>query len=749
MAASLFFAPILAVGFANAGLLYGLAAASIPILIHLLNRRKRREVRWAAMRFLAAALAKNQRRIRIEQWLLLALRCLLVALVVGAMAKPFLESFGNVIPGGRTHRVIVMDASMSMAAKSGGSTRFDQAKAVASQLLKDSRRGDAASLVLMSDPPRVVVGEPSPNLDAVRKEIGELTQGEGGVDLEATFEAVDRVMEASSIAQKELVFLSDLQVASWRPRIGNGDGDGDGDGKGEASGDEGLKRSIDRIEARRPRSVVIDLGKAGAGNRAVVELAADRPVITPATTVAITALVKNFGPTPAEGVRVRLTTDGRLGPEQVVDLPVGEVVPVVFNQQFATPGDHVLEASLDEDSLPPDDRRLLVATVREAVNVLLVDGDYKSEPFLAETDFLAQALAPGESAEGGADPIRVEVVPESRLARRDLGVYDVVALCNVAQFSPVEVEALEGFLEQGGGVVVFGGDQVSAENYNRLLFADGRGILPASVGEVVGDAAKKESAFRFDPLGFRHPILADFRNQADPVVAGLTQTQIWSYLKLAVPKDSAARVALAFDDGDPAVVEASRRRGRLFLSAIPADADWSNWPAHRSYPPVMHALIMEAASGRQAERTIQVGRAFDQTFPAASAGAPATVTTPKGVATAVKLKAEGGLARLHFEQTDAAGAYQVKLGPPAATDLAFAANPDPAESDPAKLERAGLAERLPGWKFVLLADGRELARNAAAVGRRGELHRPLLYGVLALLMIESFAAWRFGRAGSR
>lgn len=730
------FTPILALGFANAGLLYGLAAAAIPILIHLLNRRKRREVRWAAMRFLVAALAKNQRRIRVEQWLLLAIRCLLVLLVVAAMAKPFLESFGNVIPGRRTHRVLVVDASMSMAAKGAGATRFERAKAVAAQLVKDSRRGDAISLVTMGDPPRVVVGDPSPNLDEVRREVAELAQGAGGVDLEATLEAVDRVLEASTIAQKEVVFLSDLQGASWRPR-------------GGASGDDGLKRTLAKIEARNPRTTIIDLGKAGAGNRAVVGLSAGTPVVTPGATVIVTALVKNFGPAPAQGVRVRLTTDGRLGPEQVVDLPVGEEVPVAFNQQFPAPGDHVLEASIEEDSLPPDDRRLLVAPVREAVRVLLVDGDFKPDSFQAETDFLAAALSPGEAPPDQPDPIRVEVVPESRLARRDLAAYDVVALCNVAQFSPVEVQALESFLEQGGGVVVFGGDQVSAENYNRLLYADGKGILPASLVEVVGDPGKKDATFRFDPKGFRHPILAGFRNQPDPVVAGLTQARVWAYHKLATPADSAAVVALAFDDGDPAVIEAARARGRVFQVAVPADSAWSNWPAHRSFPPVMHDLIMEAASGRQAERTIRVGRPFDQTFPGPAAGADATVQTPAGGAVAAKLKADGAVARLHFEQTDAAGAYQVKVGPPAASELTFAANPDPAESDPAKLDRPGLTERLPGLRFVLLEDGRGLSQDAASVGRRGELHRPLLYGVLAMLMIESFAAWRFGRAGSR
>ena len=72
---------IWALGFANVPLLYGLAAASVPILIHLLNRRRFRQVTWAAMQFLMAAARKNRRRIRIEQWLLLAIRTLVAFIV--------------------------------------------------------------------------------------------------------------------------------------------------------------------------------------------------------------------------------------------------------------------------------------------------------------------------------------------------------------------------------------------------------------------------------------------------------------------------------------------------------------------------------------------------------------------------------------------------------------------------------------------------------------------------------------------
>jgi hypothetical protein len=61
-------------------------AASIPIIIHLLNRRRFRIVIWAAMKFLLAAQKQNTRRMRLEQLLLLAVRVLLVLLIVGAMA---------------------------------------------------------------------------------------------------------------------------------------------------------------------------------------------------------------------------------------------------------------------------------------------------------------------------------------------------------------------------------------------------------------------------------------------------------------------------------------------------------------------------------------------------------------------------------------------------------------------------------------------------------------------------------------
>ncbi len=72
-------------------------------------------------------------------------------------------------------------------------------------------------------------------------------------------------------------------------------------------------------------------------------------------------------------------------------------------------------------------------------------------------------------------------------------------------------------------MVIFGGDQVVADNYNQLLYDDGKGLLPAAIGPSVGDASKKEAAFGFNPLDYRHPIVAEFQGESDPVSSSLTE----------------------------------------------------------------------------------------------------------------------------------------------------------------------------------------------------------------------------------
>src|SRR6185437_10465389 len=85
--------PILAFGFLAPWLFAaGAAATSVPIVIHLLNKRKFRIVVWAAMDFLLAAQRRNARRLKFQRWLLLAVRCLALLVLAAAIGQLVLEN---------------------------------------------------------------------------------------------------------------------------------------------------------------------------------------------------------------------------------------------------------------------------------------------------------------------------------------------------------------------------------------------------------------------------------------------------------------------------------------------------------------------------------------------------------------------------------------------------------------------------------------------------------------------------------
>ena len=101
--------------FLNLPMLLGLTAISVPIIIHFLNRRKFRTVTWAAMRFVRLSVDQNQRRMKIEDLILLLLRCALLALLALALARPALDSGKQQLVGDtKVNAVVLLDNSFSM-----------------------------------------------------------------------------------------------------------------------------------------------------------------------------------------------------------------------------------------------------------------------------------------------------------------------------------------------------------------------------------------------------------------------------------------------------------------------------------------------------------------------------------------------------------------------------------------------------------------------------------------------------------
>ena len=199
-------------------------------------------------------------------------------------------------------------------------------------------------------------------------------------------------------------------------------------------------------------------------------------------------------------------------------------------------------------------------------------------------------------------------------------------LCNVAQFTASEARLLDGVLKRGGGLVFFLGDQVLADRYNRELAGDQEvRVLPARLGEVV---AEPQYHFRFDPLAYRHPLVQVFQGREQ---SGLLTTPVYKYFQLQVDPKSRAKVALAFDGGNPAIVEEPINGGRSILVATegslssvdPATRNpWTTLPAWPSFVPIVQEILALAVRGQMNERNLEVGQLLGDTLPAMAARPP-------------------------------------------------------------------------------------------------------------------------------
>jgi hypothetical protein len=817
--------PLLAFGFGTGWMLWFLTAAAAPIIIHLWNKRRHREMRWAAMQYLLAAIRNNSRRITIEQLILLLVRTLIVLLLAIAVAEPFLdaaEGLGGlfwpimiglvVVPvllwlalfsrghwwlrsavaigilvvtaggfamfdwkaidpfrasaaaGKRTHRVIVLDGSYSMDYKPGDESRFQRAQAIVRQIVEASPLGDGFTLVLMAEPPRVLVGTPVFDKADFLDEISKLRLPHAGADLAATLAKVQDVLQVArrdqpKLARHEVHLISDLGKNTWR--------------LASPEAQSALRRQASKL-TELAGLIVYDVGQPDAHNIAMTaaQLTRFRAPVKFATVRRDTTIkfdVRNFGSQEAAQQVVELWVDGRRSDKTTLDVPSHGQASGSFTYRFETPGEHGVEVRLAGDPLQVDNSRFLSVPVRPQLKVLCIDGRPASDVFASSTGYLVQALRDDRDPNEGQ--IQAEVDTERALRDRNLEPFDAVFVCNVAQFNQEEAVALHKYVSRGGGLVFFLGERVQAENYN-LWLGGGSAVprvLPArldpNVGVVSRDQLKLESEATF-LTPFEHEIVRLFEGRPDVKFAG-SPINKWFKLRLVEDKkegvpESRAQVALKFVNGDPAIVEERIGRGRSILVATSADQGplpdatspaheyWSYMPRLHNYLPFVRELLSAAVVGQFEKRNLTVGDALSGSTGLLGSNASVTIRTPWNSTEQAPVRSLDDHGQWQWSETEQRGVYTARVPGTETRDIAFAVNVNTRESDLAKLSETDLSEDAwAGVKHTYLTSWQGLDDRPTVVGvQRQFVDTWLLAAVCALVLAETFLAWLFGRSGN-
>jgi hypothetical protein len=739
--------------FLNPILLGGLAAVSVPIIIHLLNRRKFRKVVWAAMKFLQNAVEQNQRRMRIEDLILLALRCLLLALLAIALARPAIISDAAAVFGqSKVTGVIILDNSRSMGMSDGVDTRFARAKKAAEQALDAMPSGSATAVFLASDIVNKVIPEPTFDLNLARKAVREAPLTDRSTDIFPAIQAAHDTLKDRLAIRREIFLVTDGQAAGWRQLTE-------------------VQRALEGTKTEIKTHVIL-VNEHEEKNLSVSELRLASGLTPVNQPLRYEARVTNHGREEARNVRVSLSVNGEAPSDEfTIDIiPAGASKSLTMFVKLREQGFHSVTARIPEDRLPADDQRTVALRAIKEVRVLLLDGDPGNEVRESEVFFLRNALVPVPPEIAPDYFIKTSALTAAEISQARFDDFDCVILANVPDFSDSVVNALENYLRRGGGLIVFPGDRLNTGFYNNRLFQRTR-LMPATFGEMRGQANQDEKFFTLQDKDYDHPIVSIWN---DPGSGKLSSARFFKAIELKPDPSTPAgsqqpdakepnarnprsgekaleagpsRVVVKFSDGTPAMVERPWGLGRVVLFASTADSGWNDLPVRPAFVPLLHRTLGAVVSRQDEGLNIRVGERFARRVPVEFLDHDIAVFPPRQTTLREVRRVEmvNGWPTALFEQTDLAGLYDAKIQEPPLS-LKFAASADPGESSLDELSPAQLNTLRDVANVVSWSPGFSL-KAVVEKGRTGvEFWMPLTCICLALAGVEMFLGQWFSRS---
>lgn len=676
--------------FLNPLFLFGAFAAAIPILIHLFTRRRPREVRFPSLEFLSEVNQSEIRRLRLKQWLLLLLRVLAILAIALAMARPAMR--GSIGPRSRaaTSIVVLIDQSGSMGALGGGAsgagagggTLVAQGRRVVEDLLATLGPEDELMLVPYDRAPHPVTARPSSDVGRMRAAAQSLASTAHVTDHVKALEFASGALNQSRALNRELFWITDFQSVGFAPASGSAD--------------------VTRFRAPsgpwdRSRVYLIPIAPRARANVGLSDAS-----LTPSESeVALSVTALAFEANPGDlAVEVRDPGANRELGRGFLNVPErGEASTLLPLAALPEQGGI---ASLPEDALPLDNRRVFAAGRAGSITVLIREDGPPSA--------LRLALEAGSPASG----ILTEVSDGATFASRARRA-DAIVLNDLERLGSAELQAVLDFHRGGGGLFVVLGARADAAFWTPVLRDIGAGTVGGALQAPPG------SAWRLIRSTAGHPVLAGFpARPGEPL--STARFQVIREIRAA----SGARTLLEFDRAHPALIEAPH----AFVMASSLEPDASDFPVSGVYLPLIHQLVKVLGRGTAATSLLP-GQRYS-----APAGTGAWKIEDEGGRTiASELVAERGATRLLSAPLDHPGLYRVLHD--GRLRNTFAVNPDPKEFDLASLDERTMLSSFPSGRAQVLRPGADLARRVREARYGRELWTWFIVIALLLLVAES------------
>ena len=596
--------------FLNPFFLFGTLALAVPILIHLVRRDKSQRVQFSSLMFLLRIPRKTIRQHRLRNLLLMAMRLLLLALLVAAFARPYLEeSIASVLPDSRSRGIVMLlDTSYSMTY----GTNFDRMKSDADDRIDGMEPGDRMSIIAFNEKATVLT-MPTDDPNDLKPIVSDLEATSNATSYYEAFTLADRALRQLEGYDKELIVISDFQRNGWN------------------------RSSRESVIDADVSTELIDLGIDNPDNVGIDSVAVDHTVFTRTYTGQVMARLNNHNLADPATVPVAIAIDGREVERRTVTIPAESSELVEFTGFELPLGYSKGRVWIDQDDeLNADNEFLFVLHRRDKLGVLLIDGGRSRQSY-----FLEQALTSAPDL-----PFAVDTVRAANLSPQRLDDYEVVVVNDAPRLDDDLKAALDERRANGQGQLFFLGEFADPNWWN--TFED----LPVRLGvKVYVERDRDRPFYSLTSYERSHEVFEPLERSTR---LSLNTARFFAYSDFEL-KPNAEAIA-KFEDGSVAIAESGGAGGAILVFASSVDNGWNDFPLKPSFLPVVHEVVRYLAGYREGSSWYQLGEAIPVVV---ELDASVVLITPDEERLSM---GEGASASRRFFTPELRGYYEVRVG---------------------------------------------------------------------------------------
>jgi len=556
--------------FLNPFFLLGALAVAIPVVIHLINLRRPKKISFSTLAFFEELKKSTIRRIRIKQYLLLALRVAAILMLALALARPLLTpSMGGAASSDDPRVVaVLMDNSPSMSRIGARGPFLDQAKQIAERIVEGAGSDDRFIIsTTNASSSNMQLAGAARSLDLIE----EIEVSNTGNRIVSSINLIRNQLQNSALNQAIIYLITDAQRSQLDNLEALNEGQAD--------------------DAKQVGLQVIKVGSAVQPNLAVSDIRLNSNMLSRGNPVTLQAEIRNYGEAGAANQFVSLEVDDRMVGQYEINLEPGAAKELLFEIVPERVGDISGKVVIEGDEISFDNERYFVISIPRTRSVLLVNEERNMG-----SEFISYLQPALEAARRSNTQIEFERQRPEEVDQSGWLQQDVIILDGLREVPEYWFSDLQRYVQDGGGVLFFPSEQGDIRNYNRFLALFNAGSFTGIRGEYGS----------FNPVGQLgslvegHPIMDEMfvkDNEEDRIQVDLPE--LFFYYRFDPAGSAGSFTILDSSVNDEILVEQRFGDGRVLVSAMGTDPGWSNFPVNTLFAPLYYRAVLYASSSEQ------------------------------------------------------------------------------------------------------------------------------------------------------